>query len=156
MAYVIAEPCIGTKDTACVDACPVDCIHPRKDEANFASEEMLYIDPLECIDCGACGRICPQEAVLDARRNPCRRIPKLSLWPKPVIDLEACISCGICVEGCPARCLASAVDRGDKHLRAALTEPKKCISCGFCVEECPTGAIVLAVPPAPAVEATAG
>ena len=33
MAYVIAEPCIGTKDTACVDACPVDCIHPKKDEA---------------------------------------------------------------------------------------------------------------------------
>jgi NAD-dependent dihydropyrimidine dehydrogenase PreA subunit len=29
MAYVIAEPCIGTKDTACVDACPVDCIHPK-------------------------------------------------------------------------------------------------------------------------------
>jgi len=38
MAYVIAEPCIGTKDTACVDVCPVDCIHPRKDEANFESE----------------------------------------------------------------------------------------------------------------------
>ena len=32
MAYVITEPCIGTKDTACVDVCPVDCIHPRKDE----------------------------------------------------------------------------------------------------------------------------
>src|SRR5271170_2305093 len=31
MAYVIAEPCIGTKDTACIDACPVDCIHPKKD-----------------------------------------------------------------------------------------------------------------------------
>ena len=30
MAYVIAEPCIGTKDIACVDACPVDCIHPKK------------------------------------------------------------------------------------------------------------------------------
>jgi len=30
MAYVIAEPCIGVKDTACVDACPVDCIHPGK------------------------------------------------------------------------------------------------------------------------------
>jgi NAD-dependent dihydropyrimidine dehydrogenase PreA subunit len=30
MAYVIAEPCIGTKDTACVDACPADCIHPKK------------------------------------------------------------------------------------------------------------------------------
>ena len=43
MAYVIAEPCIGTKDTACVDACPVDCIHPKKDEEAFASEEMLYM-----------------------------------------------------------------------------------------------------------------
>src|ERR1035441_4441221 len=39
MAYIIAEPCIGTKDTACVDACPVDCIHPKKDEAGFRSEE---------------------------------------------------------------------------------------------------------------------
>ena len=47
MAYVIAEPCIGTKDTACVDACPVDCIHPKKDEEAFATEEMLYIDPVE-------------------------------------------------------------------------------------------------------------
>ena len=37
MAYVIAEPCIGVKDTACVDACPVDCIHPKKDEADFES-----------------------------------------------------------------------------------------------------------------------
>jgi hypothetical protein len=30
MAYVTAEPCSETKDTACVDACPVDCIHPKK------------------------------------------------------------------------------------------------------------------------------
>jgi hypothetical protein len=45
MAYVIAEPCIGVKDTACVDACPVDCIHPRKDEPGFADAELLYIDP---------------------------------------------------------------------------------------------------------------
>ena len=52
MAYIIAEPCISTKDTACVDVCPVDCIHPRKDEANFADVPMLYIDPVECIDCG--------------------------------------------------------------------------------------------------------
>jgi ferredoxin len=63
MAYVIAEPCIGTKDTACVDACPVDCIHPKKDEANFAEAEMLYIDPVECIDCGACVPVCPVSAI---------------------------------------------------------------------------------------------
>jgi ferredoxin len=63
MAYIIAEPCIGTKDTACVDVCPVDCIHPRKDEANFADVPQLYIDPIECIDCGACVPVCPVTAI---------------------------------------------------------------------------------------------
>ena len=63
MAYVIAEPCIGTKDAACVDACPVDCIHPKKDEADFATVEMIYIDPVECIDCGACVPVCPVSAI---------------------------------------------------------------------------------------------
>jgi NAD-dependent dihydropyrimidine dehydrogenase PreA subunit len=63
MAYVIAEPCIGTKDTACVDACPVDCIHPRKDEGGFGESTMLYIDPVECIDCGACVPVCPVSAI---------------------------------------------------------------------------------------------
>jgi len=64
MAYVIAEPCIGVKDTACVDACPVDCIHPRKDEADFPDSKMLYIDPETCIDCGACVPVCPVAAIL--------------------------------------------------------------------------------------------
>jgi ferredoxin len=70
MAYVIAEPCIGTKDTACVDACPVDCIHPKKDEEKFGSEEMLYIDPVECIDCGACVPVCPVSAIFAADDLP--------------------------------------------------------------------------------------
>ena len=63
MAYVIAEPCIGTKDTACVDVCPVDCIHPRKDEAGFEEAKQLYINPDECIDCGACVPVCPVTAI---------------------------------------------------------------------------------------------
>ena len=69
MAYVIAEPCIGVKDTACVDACPVDCIHPKKDTVyedsrpGFNELEQLYIDPVECIDCGACVPVCPVSAV---------------------------------------------------------------------------------------------
>ncbi len=61
--FVIAEPCIGTKDTACVDVCPVDCIHPRKDEAGFDEEDLLYINPDECIDCGACEPACPVTAI---------------------------------------------------------------------------------------------
>jgi NAD-dependent dihydropyrimidine dehydrogenase PreA subunit len=63
MAYVIAEPCIGTKDTACVDACPVDCIHPKKDEPQFEGADQLFIDPVECIDCGACVPVCPVSAI---------------------------------------------------------------------------------------------
>lgn len=63
MAYVIAEPCIGVKDTACVDACPVDCIHPTKNEEGFEGAVQLYIDPVECIDCGACVPVCPVSAI---------------------------------------------------------------------------------------------
>lgn len=70
MAYVIASPCIGRKDTACVDACPVDCIHPKREEENFDMEEMLYIDPIECIDCGACAPACPVEAIFAADDLP--------------------------------------------------------------------------------------
>jgi NAD-dependent dihydropyrimidine dehydrogenase PreA subunit len=57
MTYVICEPCIGTKDASCVDVCPVDCIHTT-DEA-----EVYYIDPDECIDCGACEPVCPVTAI---------------------------------------------------------------------------------------------
>ena len=65
MPFVITDPCIGTKDTACVDVCPVDCIHPRKDEPEFATTSMLYIHPEECIDCGACVPACPVAAIYD-------------------------------------------------------------------------------------------
>ncbi len=63
MAYVITEPCIGTKDASCVDVCPVDCIHPRKDESDWDAMPQLYIDPDECIDCGACEPECPVNAI---------------------------------------------------------------------------------------------
>jgi NAD-dependent dihydropyrimidine dehydrogenase PreA subunit len=74
MAYVIAEPCINTKDTACVDVCPVDCIHPRKDEAGFALAEMLYIHPDECIDCGACVDPCPVDAIFAEEDVPTAQV----------------------------------------------------------------------------------
>lgn len=63
MASFITDPCIDTKDTACVDVCPVDCIHPRKDEPEFKEATMLYIHPEECIDCGACIPACPVGAI---------------------------------------------------------------------------------------------
>ncbi len=55
MTYVIAQPCVDLKDRACVDECPVDCIYEGK--------RMLYIQPDECVDCGACEPVCPVEAI---------------------------------------------------------------------------------------------
>jgi len=58
VTYTITEPCIGTKDRSCVDVCPVDCIHDDGDD-----DQILYIDPDECIDCGACEPACPVTAI---------------------------------------------------------------------------------------------
>ena len=70
MAFVIAQPCIGVKDTACVVICPCDCIHPRADEAGFEKAEQLYIDPVECIDCAMCVAECPVNAIFAADDLP--------------------------------------------------------------------------------------
>ena len=55
MAYVVTAPCFGCKYTDCVVVCPMDCFHE--------GEQMLYIDPTECIDCHACRVECPVEAI---------------------------------------------------------------------------------------------
>ena len=57
MAYVIGATCIGTRDRSCVDVCPVDCITAEPED------EMLFIDPVTCIDCAACVEVCPVEAI---------------------------------------------------------------------------------------------
>jgi ferredoxin len=55
VTYVITEACIGTKNTACVAACPVDCIYDEGDH--------YLINPEECIDCSMCMPECPVEAI---------------------------------------------------------------------------------------------
>ncbi|MFQ6608349.1 MAG: ferredoxin family protein [Fidelibacterota bacterium] len=77
MTYIICEPCVGVCDTACVDVCPVDCIHPTKDEwdekgydEDNLEGKQLYIDPEECIDCGACEPECPVEAIFEESEVP--------------------------------------------------------------------------------------
>ena len=62
MTYIVAEPCIGTKDHACVDVCPVECF--------YEGEDMLYIHPEECIDCGACVPECPVAAIFEESDVP--------------------------------------------------------------------------------------
>ena len=70
MTYVIAQPCVGTKDTSCVEVCPVDAIHPRKDEADFENGDMIFINPYSCIDCGACEPVCPVQAIFPEDQLP--------------------------------------------------------------------------------------
>ena len=80
MAYVITEPCIGTKDRSCVEVCPVDCFYNNKDSglnAKAGKEPgkegdagMLVIHPDECIHCGACEPECPVDAIYEDNDVP--------------------------------------------------------------------------------------
>src|SRR5215207_7605709 len=73
MAYVIAEPCIDTKDNSGGEVCPVDCIHPTPDEPDYDQVNQLYIDPEECIDCDACVEACPVVACFAEDQLPLPR-----------------------------------------------------------------------------------
>ncbi|NKB24443.1 MAG: ferredoxin [Kiritimatiellae bacterium] len=62
MPHIITEPCYGCKNTICVTVCPVDCFHE--------DEKTLWIDPDECIDCGACIPECPVDAIFEVGSVP--------------------------------------------------------------------------------------
>ena len=64
MTYVIVETCIGVKDASCIDVCPMDCIHGNE------ADQMLYIDPEECIDCAGCVPVCPVDAIFPEAELP--------------------------------------------------------------------------------------
>jgi ferredoxin len=72
MVFIICEPCVGVCDTACVEVCPVDCIHPDEGfkKGDDPTGKMLYIDPEECIGCGLCEPECPVEAIFDEDEVP--------------------------------------------------------------------------------------
>ena len=56
MTYTVNDKCIMCKHTDCVEVCPVDCF--------YEGENMLVINPDECIDCGVCEPECPEDAIL--------------------------------------------------------------------------------------------
>ena len=57
MTYVITEACIDVKDQSCIEVCPVDCIYADDED------RICYVEPDECIDCGACEGACPVQAI---------------------------------------------------------------------------------------------
>ena len=74
MSHIIAEPCVGVKDTACVEVCPVDCIYGADEDW-----KQLYIHPEECIDCGLCVDACPVEAIFPMEETPEKWLPFIAV-----------------------------------------------------------------------------
>jgi len=68
MAYVITDSC--AKDNLCLDSCPSEAIHPTKDEPAYATVTQLFINPAECLDCGACAPECPTNSIFAAEELP--------------------------------------------------------------------------------------
>jgi len=90
MTYVVTENCIKCKYTDCVEVCPVDCF--------YEGENMLVINPDECIDCGVCEPECPIEAIkpeseeniewLEINRKYSSQWPNISLKKKPLPEAD--------------------------------------------------------------------
>lgn len=74
MSFVVGSPCVGCKDTKCVEVCPVDCFYEGPD--------MLVIDPDECIDCALCEPECPVEAIWSDDELPAEQIPFIEINEK--------------------------------------------------------------------------
>lgn len=93
MTFVVTSNCKGCRYTDCVVVCPVDCFH--------GDAEMLYIDPDECIDCGACVPECPVEAIYEEGAVPpeeenwlgvnaerAKKLPVVSVKEEPLSTAE--------------------------------------------------------------------
>ena len=63
MPFFVAADCLDVLDRSCIHECPVDCI--------YEGDRKMYINPHECIDCGACEPVCPVTAISsDLRLTP--------------------------------------------------------------------------------------
>lgn len=94
---IITEACIGVKDRACVDVCPVQCIYefdpvanvlfseveagsgeietshtPSPDSIGIFGDALLYVNVDECTSCAACYQpdVCPVGAIYSEERVP--------------------------------------------------------------------------------------
>jgi len=136
MSYQIIDNCTGC--TVCARNCPVGAISGDR-------KTLHVIDPAMCIECGACGRVCAFQAVLDEHGNTTNRVKK-EQWLKPSWDYELCVACVICVSACPTGSLALARQVGMDSILAnqpLLAIPETCIGCSLCAKSCPTDSIIM-------------
>ncbi len=107
---------------------------------------MYYIDPELCIDCGACGVVCPDESILDTHGRLCDQL-KAKQRPKAYVELEKCIGCVYCENTCPFDCITmepaphQIAAHAGNAARVAVVQEKKCTGCTVCEIDCPYDAI---------------
>jgi NAD-dependent dihydropyrimidine dehydrogenase PreA subunit len=77
MAYVITDICVS--DRVCIEWCPSNAIHPQYEDTDFGKTTQLFINPLECMDCGSCARACPTNAIFSGRDLPNEKSDALRL-----------------------------------------------------------------------------
>ena len=80
MAFIEGRPCVGCKDTECVTVCPVDCF--------YEGDNMLVIDPDECIDCALCEPACPVDAIWSEDELPADQIPFIAINAEKVEEYK--------------------------------------------------------------------
>jgi ferredoxin len=86
MTYIVNEDCVRCKHTDCVEVCPVDCF--------YEGENMLVINPDECIDCGVCEPECPVDAIQpdtddDAQKWVSINAQYAAVWPNITVKKPA-------------------------------------------------------------------
>ena len=116
MAFIVGSPCVGCKDTECVTVCPVDCF--------YEGDNMLVIDPDECIDCGLCEPACPVEAIWADDELPEDQIPFIEIHISNIHKREefrkksylSDISNGVIV-GCGTRGYEYALQEAIKYIK---------------------------------------
>ena len=131
MAFIITENCTGC--TACIRRCPTNAITGER--------KMLHvIDPELCIDCGACGVVCPDEAIYDNEGHLCENL-KAAERPLAYVDLQSCVGCVWCVWACPFDALEMIKLVDGHHFEISSVITKKCVGCTLCELDCPYDAI---------------
>lgn len=96
--YEVTNACRGCLAHRCESAC-------KRGAITFDSNHVAHIDKTKCIECGACSKVCPYNAIYNSKR-PCEvacKVKAISMGEhrEAKIDNKKCIACGACVYQCP-------------------------------------------------------
>jgi len=132
MAYTIKDNCVGC--TACTKRCPTGAISGDR-------KTLHEIDPGLCIDCGACGVVCPEDCIYDTFGNQTFMLKKTER-PMAFVDEQACTGCDKCTPRCPFDALDLVeVPDPDRFSGVMTVNEKNCTGCHECEKACPYDAI---------------